>query len=367
MAKREQIATYNALKGIGAIGILFSHMSYLKDAAHPFWKGVYQVFMSKGAVCTTLFMLCSGFFLDYAWKDQKFGKYVVGKLKRIYPLTFIVFIAAVVVDIFLSGNAVVNDGISLGSSKWFFNVIANLFLFKAFIPIEAVFYSFHGPSWYISALFAFYLFAYPILKKLHSSNEAIFKKYLIIIRGGVIFTYSLELLICILVRVFDWQSLWLCYVNPWFRIFGEGFAGILLCEEMDDIQRRLKNTNWAEWMAAVLFAVAFLARNLHLNIMSAWIQIIPMGFLLIAFRKGMGAVSRVLKTGVFQFIGTISFELYMSHAFVYEGLPIAIGVVSKDLQQWLILHAGTRFIITLILCIVVAWLVHIGMVWINKR
>lgn len=250
MAKREQIATYNALKGIGAVGIVFSHMAYLGDAANPFWKGFYSVFMSKGAICTTLFVLCSGFFLDYAWKDQKFGRYVTGKLKRKYPLTFIVFLAAVAVDILLAGNAVVNEGAPVGSGLWLFNVAANLFLFKAFIPIKSVFYSFHGPSWYISLLFVFYLIAYPFVKGLHGGNKAKWKR---IIRGAVLTAYIAELAICIMTRVFRWDGLWLCYVNPWFRIFGEGFAGILLCEEMDGLQGKIRNVNRAEWIAGGVF------------------------------------------------------------------------------------------------------------------
>lgn len=48
--KKEHIKTYNALKGIGVLGILFSHMSFLSDAQNSFWSVVYKVFMSKGAI-----------------------------------------------------------------------------------------------------------------------------------------------------------------------------------------------------------------------------------------------------------------------------------------------------------------------------
>ena len=170
MQKRQQIPTYNALKGLGAIGILASHMSYLSDSTNLFWKIAYEVFLSKGAICTTLFVLFSGFFLCYTWKEIGFKSYIIGKLKRIYPLTLLVFLAAIAVDILFKNNGIVNDT-PLGSKQWIFNVFANVFLFKAFIPIESTFYSFHGPSWYISFLFVFYIIAFPFVKQLHGNKK----------------------------------------------------------------------------------------------------------------------------------------------------------------------------------------------------
>ena len=159
-------------------------MTYLRDASNPFWKTFYSFFMSKGAVCTILFVLFSGFFLNYTWKEQEYKKYIIGELKRLYPLTLLVFLASVAVDILISGNEVVNEGAAVGSGLWFFNIFANLFLFKAFIPVESVFYSFHGPSWYIPVLFVFYLIAFPFVQGLHSKDENARKKWWKITWGG---------------------------------------------------------------------------------------------------------------------------------------------------------------------------------------
>ncbi len=361
--RREKIATYNAWKGIGSVGILFSHMSYLREAANPFWKNFYSVFMSKGAICCTLFVLFSGYFLDYAWQNRDFKDYIFGKLKRIYPLTFFVFLAALAVDLLLTGNNVVNE-VAVGSKEWYFNIFANLFLFKAFIPRESVFYSFHGPSWYISVLFGFYLIAYPFVNGIHGNKP---EKWLKRIQRICIAAYSIELLICILVRIQGWNSLCLCYVNPWFRIFGEGFAGILLCEYMGIIQKSIKDVDRLEIWACIFFVGAFLIRKYHLLILRAWFQVIPMGLVLVAFYSGYGRISRFLKHKPIQFLGKISFELYMTHAFVYEGLPIVIGAVNRSMKTWIIIHSGIRFIITFFICIFAAWIVHIIMAFINKN
>lgn len=365
--KREQITTYNAWRGIAAVMILFSHMSYLADAVNPFWHGFWTHFMHNGGICSSFFFIVSGFFLDYSWKNQDFKTYLKGKLKRIYPLTLIVFLLALAVDVLLSGNDIVSEGVTTFSTVWFFNAIANVFLFKAFIPFKTTFYSFHGPSWYISVLFVFYIVAYWFVKGIKSDNENTRQNWLKTLRKVALTAYILQFVLCIVIRFTKIPTLYPCYINPYFRIFGEGFAGILLCEYADVIQqgfdsvlKKLKlNYTLTEFVALVLFLLNFILRDIfRWNIWSAWLQIVPMGLVLITFRKGNGAVSEVLTTRPFMFLGAISFELYMTHAFVYEGIPIAIGFVSKAFRDWIVYHAGTRFVITFIACIAFAWGVH---------
>lgn len=186
--------------------------------------------------------------------------------------------------------------------------------------------------------------------------------------GGVMAAYAIEFVLCVLARAYAWDSLWLCYVNPWFRIFGEGFAGILIYEYMNTAQNRINDYNKAEWAAVLTIVLFIILRNVvKLNILSAWAQIIPMGLLVIVFRQEKGCISELLKGKVFQFLGVISFELYMTHAFVYEGLPVIVGIISNSLRDWLVFHAGTRFVIAFVLCVFTAWIVHIVMGKLNRR
>jgi len=109
--------------------------------------------------------------------------------------------------------------------------------------------------------------------------------------GGVLAAYAIEFVLCVLARAFVWDSLWLCYVNPWFRIFGEGFAGILICEYMNSVQNRINDYNKAEWAAVLTIVLFIILRNVvKLNILSAWAQIIPMGILVIVFRQEKGCI-----------------------------------------------------------------------------
>lgn len=360
----DRILSFNAIKGLGSIGILFSHMAYLNDAVNPFWRNLYIYFMSKGGMCSTLFVLFSGFFMSYTWKNKSFKDYIIGKIKRIYPLTFIVFIMSFLVDIIMSGNDIVSEGVETWSTLWIFNVFVNIFLIKAYIPVREVFYSFHGPSWYISVLFGLYVIGYPFVKGIHSADR---QKWLRITRNVCVYAYIIELVICVVVEILNINSLWLSYVNPWFRIFGEGFAGILICEHSTNKIEDRTSGSLAEVISLILFVSAFLIRNIHLNIMNAWIQIIPMAFMIMVFRGEQGCISRSFYKKPWQFLGDISFELYMTHAFVYEGLPILAGMINKALKDWLVYHAGTRFVLTFILCIVVAYIAHVVMESVNRK
>lgn len=366
MIKNKEITTYNALRGIGSIGILFSHMTYMADSVNPFYSGFYKYFMRYGSACSSFFFICSGFFLNYAWKDKPFVVYVKSKFKRIYPLTFAVFLLALLVDVIMTGNNIVSEGVQIFSKQWYFNIIANIFLFKSFVPLRTTYYSFHGPSWYISVLFVFYLIAFWIIKGLRSDDRLIVKRSRTVIMGGCCLTYTIQLIICVILHFIDTDVLYWSYVNPYFHIFGECMIGVIICEYNYEIQRivnRITNRmreSIIEIITVAIVVLFFESRNiLKLNISSAWMWVIPFGLTMIVFRNGAdGVISKILNMRWMQYIGTISFELYMTHAFVYEGLSVIASIINESIKEWILYHAGTRFIITLVLSIVFAHIIH---------
>lgn len=365
--QKRQIHSYNALRGICAVGILFSHMSYLGKGVNPFWSYLYLDFMKYGSRCTSFFFILSGFLAAYTWKATSFKKFMKGKLKRIYPLTIMVFLLALVCSFVL--NDTVNEGIDVGERLWVLSVILNPLLLKAYVPIESVFYSFHGPSWYVSALFGFYIIAYYQIKKLNAMDK---RKADLILGYEILAVYAVQFVVCLLVDLLRLEEmrLYLTYVNPYFRILGEGMVGIFLCRKMPDIQEALASfsATWLEIIAVAFFAADFLINNyVSSSIYSAWIQVFPMSFLLIAFYEDKGAVSKCFQKKGWQELGNISFELYMTHAFVYEGLPVIAKALNKGLGEWFVYHAGTRFIITFFACIVFAVIVHVQLNCILRR
>lgn len=351
--------SYNALRGLAALGIFFSHMSYLKASDLPFWSDFYQIFMAHGSVCSSFFYVLSGFLAVYTWRNLGFKDYAVRKLKKLYPLVFCVFLLAAAFDLFMSGSSVINDGVAPLSGQWWFNVLMNLTMLKAFVPFESTFYSFHGPSWYMSALIVFYILAWFIVPKLVDEKSK--KTAVRWVTAVCIAAYAVQAVICFIVDINGLSDirLWITYVNPWFRIFGECFLGMAVACHIDNI-KMAANSGGILKTAALLFALAvLLLRNVFsTSLWNAWIYVFPITLVLIAFYNDQGGVANALKAKPLQVLGNISFELYMTHAFVYEGLPIAVGILSASLKSWIVYHAGIRFIITMILAILFAWIVN---------
>lgn len=371
MNRKQAILSYNALRGLCALGIFFHHNSYLAASYNPFWRGLYESFLQYGSRCTSFFFILSGFLLAYTWKNEPWKEYIKRKFIRLYPLVLTVFFLALGCSFVM--NDAINGDVSTGSPLWWSNVLFNVTLTKAFVPLEVVFYSFHAPSWYISVLIGFYIAGYFFLKVLYSLSDT--AKRRCILRKMAVFTawvYAVQFVLCLIIDIggFSEYSLYLTYINPYFRIFGEGLFGILLCEYMPVLRKNVArwNKTLLEALAAILFLLFFMINNLiSSSLWRAWIWFIPVGFLMIAFYGDQGLLSRVLRGRGWQFFGKISFELYMTHAFVYEGFPVIAGLFSQEWKDWLLYHAGTRLILTLFLSILFAWMVHQGFNWGIKK
>lgn len=372
--RRKYIMSYNALRGFAAAGIFFSHMSFLGKSDMAFWRELYRFFMSPGSYCSSFFYILSGFLAVFTWKDISFQKYMSGKMKKIYPLALAVLLLAIGVDAVMGGSETVSGSISVGSREWWFNILMGIIMLKAFIPVESTFYSFHGPSWYLSALVVFYVLAWFIVPRLVGNGEQERQEKnqtIIAVIYICVCAYVMQAALCFIV---DWKCsgggiwLWLTYVNPYFRIFGECFLGMIVALYADKSRLASSSGNLAK-TAALLFALlALLASNRNSSsIWKAWIHSFPNVLLLLAFYNDKGKIADILHTKPCQFLGNISFELYMTHAFVYEGIPIAAGILSGRWQGWIVSHAGTRFVITMVLAVLFAWMVHMVLALVGKK
>ncbi|GFH88918.1 hypothetical protein IMSAGC002_00156 [Lachnospiraceae bacterium] len=169
--------SYNAIRGFAAVGIFLSHMSYLKGSDVPFWRALYNLFFRHGSSCSSLFYIMSGFLAVYTWRNIGFREYISGKIKKIYPLVLGVLFLAIAVDVVMGGSETISGNVSVCSQKWWFNVFMGITMLKAFMPWESTFYSFHGPSWYMSALVVFYVLFWVIARIMADSGYKMRKRF----------------------------------------------------------------------------------------------------------------------------------------------------------------------------------------------
>ncbi len=231
--------SYNAIRGFAAVGIFLSHMSYLKGSDVPFWRALYNLFFRHGSSCSSLFYIMSGFLAVYTWRNIGFREYISGKIKKIYPLVLGVLFLAIAVDVVMGGSETISGNVSVCSQKWWFNVFMGITMLKAFIPWESTFYSFHGPSWYISALVVFYVLFWVIARIMADSGYKTRKKIWMGIILTCIIAYVLQVAVCLTVDVKELKNvrLWITYINPYFRIFGECFLGTIIAGYIDKIKK----------------------------------------------------------------------------------------------------------------------------------
>ena len=189
-------------------------------------------------------------------------------------------------------NDVVNDDMLIGRPKWIISILLNILLLKAFVPNESIYYSFHGPSWYLSVIFVFYIVVW-IINNVYKKNR---KKIYI---SGCLLAYFIQFIICIVVDLNDLETRkWLTYINPYFRICVEGFLGILIYDYMKIIQNKITNINKTileiiSTFGCIVFWGGVNNFITH-SIFNAWIWFVPITLVMISFYSEIGEFSKFL-------------------------------------------------------------------------
>lgn len=352
--------SFNALRGFAALGILFLHLKFLSETADPVWGFIYNWIFILGAKSASFFFILSGFMLAYTWKGKEFIPFIKDKFKKIYPLYISVFLISLVADFFMKDTFQTQ-----GPLLYCFNIVINVLMLKAFVPVESVFMSFNGLSWFVSVLMGLYIAGYFQKKSISQNLETGRRRTLSI----CILAYAVEAVICILLKRidvgFDWYK-WLTYINPIFRICGEGFAGILLYEYMPVLQQHFqkikdffKNQAVFEWLLLVVIYLSIISIykiDTYLN--NAWSGIFPSALLLIAFYKDEGYLAKFLSWKPFQFLGDISFEIYMTQILSYEGLPVIMKKLLPSVWTVIDGNIGLKLLVIVPAVICVAWIAH---------
>ena len=118
--------------------------------------------------------------------------------------------------------------------------------------------------------------------------------------------YILQAGICLVVDVKELENikLWATYVNPYFRIFGECFLGMIVAGYIDKIKKNNGREKW--WLAAALLSIStilLLKNMIHTSFLSAWAWAIPSACLLAAFYSDAGKAAEILHAKPFQVMG----------------------------------------------------------------
>lgn len=331
MHATERLDALTGLRFVAAAMILIHHSAYLGVTVPDF----------KFGHGVSFFFVLSGFILAYAhprldgWRAT--GRFIANRLARIWPAHVVTLVAAVVIFSQPTGP----------------HTLANLLLVHGWVPSSDFYFSHNAVSWSISTEMGFYL-AFPLL--IHKWRSTWAWKLALV---AVMSVASIRA-----VDIFDLGSFsgeprvtghGLVYVTPVGRLL-EFTVGIACCSAYRWLRPRVPAAGLAYSYAEIAAVAFFLYTASGAFAGLFWTNAGP-GFrewlngssslpscavLVTVFAFGRGDISRVLKTRVFQFLGEISYSLYLCHmlvflyaywnlrapepAFVSVALPIAISL-----------------------------------------
>lgn len=294
--KKQWFSGIQVLRGILFISVLLSHST-----------AFFNVDGSSGCGGVAVVFTLSGFLSGYFFKHNNEPLFsqcirsVWSKVKRFYPLYFVFLMLGVL--------------LRYSNLK---NLIASLFLVQSYFGSVEMAQSFNWPAWYLSSLMFSYFLA-PIInlliEKLH--HEKI-------------------LIVLILMLMISWAYLWRnnaqpysmgyywIYICPASRVFdfSEGILLAKLLKKRDNVTKRSELFYLLrDSFSIILFIGALIISSKIPDALNWQVFWCPISLLIIwVFAEEESLIIKsISKNKLLIFIGTISFELYISHRLILAG------------------------------------------------
>ena len=325
------IETLHALRFVFLMLIVFSHI-------------IGSRFDFGGECGVSFFFMLSGFVLSYAYgakvEQGQFETvaFVKRQLLKFYPLHLLAQLAVVLLDA------------RLGHFYDWQHLVPSILLLQSWIPLDEYYFVANGLSWFLCDILFFYLLFNTVCRWLNRLSLTGLGMLSVLV--GIAY-----LTLAFLIPMESVNSI--LYAAPWTRLI-DFCLGILLCRFYKSAQGRLWTkrltecdaTRWEVLAVALLTGSFFVYEVLtpRLRCVALFWSVIPPLLLLFAFAdRGHGRVTRCLKLPLFQWLGSITLEIYLLHMLVFRlanSLLLSAGLV----RGWQVIACE------LILMILVAWL-----------
>lgn len=326
---KQMFRTLQSLRGLFAIAIFMHH---------------YCGFAEGGDCSVSFFLILSGFVLSKGFESKfehgeiSYGRFITGRLIRIYPLHVLTLAAAILVQC----RTFTTEKILI--------YLSNLTLVQAWIPESRFYFSGIGTAWFLSALLFCYL-AFPVMIRM-LSRMSLYRTVATLC--GVIMLYY------VVNQCVQWcLNYEVIYINPAMRLFD--FAlGMLLwqlwrcgAESLANVAHR-QSTATRTAIEVVVIAIFVAAIALHgqlpLRYALASMWWLPSMLLIITFTamdSGGGLFTRLLQWRPLVTFGNVSFSFFMLHIVAGEYLRIAFEKIAVE-------PSAEAFVATLFVVTVVA-------------
>ncbi len=296
------IKSLNGLRFIFAFFVVLNH--FILPA--PYNR---SIFVEGGIIGVHFFFVLTGFLLTLQYEEKIKSNnftpvpFLLKKIARIYPLHILVF---VIWSIWTLRTTPISFDLI---KKAFFNVL----LLQSYIPDVNYYYSFNILSWYLCDL----IFLYIVF--------AFFGKFLFKSKNSFIFILILVCLLSIALILFGHyvKSMddFAFFIFPPVHLI-DFLGGMWLCllyKQIKDIKLPLFVYIFLELAAVAVFVAAvFVSPRIPTKYRISFLYFVTSAFVLIvfAFTDNKGPLAKLFATKFLQFLGSISFSLYMIHLYM---------------------------------------------------
>lgn len=315
----------DSLRGFAALSVALLHFGA---------KGAYAEFplVQNGGLAVPMFFVLSGFVISYAYDNRitssdETKSFLIRRFGRIYPLhiftLFGLFVLEIVKLMLVSGGIPASDPPFDGTNS-VPKLIASIFLLNAIIPFDD--FSWNVPSWSISTeFFAYAVFAFAMLLGKNRRTAVSFGLF-------CLFFITLAVL-----ELSGWQpkspstqgmGLMAC-------LFGF-FAG---CQTLY-LYKWLSHRGWRGGHLAEIGGLALALGLFWFAPFKDLGTILGFSLLILAFAGQGGWLSKLLMMPFPQFLGRISFSIYLVHAGIVAVIQGTLRFVQGRLDTPLLDDAG---------------------------
>lgn len=339
---KKRFYVLDSFRGIAAICVVLFHTHVVGSLTEvAFFRGSF--------IFVDFFFVLSGFVLAHSYGEARslqFPVFIKKRMLRLFPLHLLVLSGFILVEVFrwafeLALGYQFNDEPFSGPFA-IKEILPNILLLQAWLPFANSF-SFNAPSWSISVEFYLYILLFATVafdkksKMLLWVLFAVAALYLTWAGSTVINTEVLRGLR----GFFGGTLIYVCFRQLQRMDYLSGIQGAVSSVVMTLL----------EGLAIVLIVLAVdpVPNYQSLNIM--WVFF----YTVFIFSFEAGALSRLLRCSVFQYLGRVSYSIYLTHSLVLLSINLILIAVQKYNNSINItfVELGVRYI-------------DLGHVWLNQ-
>lgn len=328
----------HGLRGLAAVFVFTLHLNH---GLAPFISDYNMIsneliliikFISQvGSSGVDIFFIISGYLITASLvKHRNVKSFLLDRCIRIYPVFLSIHIPFFLIMPFLGWKWL--DGVSF--FQWSFFFVTNLLFLPGVFDLKIA----QANAWTLSYEMFFYL------------TSALFFCISVNYKGRLKYCFFAAMLLVVF---------WFFPRSAYFLV------GVIIYFTVTSKPSFIANFNFYPSLMFVLFilllgpfrsSMPFVGYVIHSHDIYTKIALIPAFLFFIQIIKGSGFVSKVLRTRFFQFLGTISYSLYLWHA-------IVLYIITRFISKFLLLEYEPPVVV--VLFIIIAIFFTLLMSWVS--